>query len=56
MFSSEMWEPYITGNIDVHDIPCRHARMTEAIPISLIGKLLETHLKRQDYHYNDKHA
>jgi thioesterase domain-containing protein len=40
-----LWEPYITGQINVHEIPCRHARMTEPISIALIGRLLERHLQ-----------
>lgn len=45
IFSPELWEPYITGQINVHEIPCRHARMTEPISIALIGRLLERHLQ-----------
>jgi thioesterase domain-containing protein/acyl carrier protein len=44
-FYPELWQPYITGRIEQHAIPCRHARMTEAIPIALIGRLLQQHLK-----------
>jgi len=47
-FYPELWQPYITGRIEQHDIPCSHARMTEAIPIALIGRLLEQHLGELD--------
>jgi amino acid adenylation domain-containing protein/non-ribosomal peptide synthase protein (TIGR01720 family) len=44
-FSPEMWATYITGSIAVHEIQCRHAHMTDPIPIATIGRLLERHLQ-----------
>jgi thioesterase domain-containing protein len=45
-FYPALWQPYITGRIAQHNIPCRHARMTEMIPIALIGRLLQRHLEQ----------
>jgi len=44
-FFPELWEPYVTGRIEVHELPCRHAHMTDPIPIATIGRLLEQHLQ-----------
>ena len=44
-FYPELWQPYITGRIKQHDIPCRHAHLTQPIPIGRIGRLLEQHLR-----------
>jgi thioesterase domain-containing protein len=44
-FSPELWAPYITGSIAVHEIQCRHAHMTDPTPLAAIGRLLERHLQ-----------
>ena len=45
LLSPELWRPYVTGRIDVHEIPCRHEEMTDAEPIAAIGRLLEARLR-----------
>ncbi len=42
--SPRMWGPYVTGEIEVHDISGRHAQMIDPAAMSTIGRLLEQHL------------
>jgi thioesterase domain-containing protein len=41
----EAWKPFVTGNIEVHTIDCRHGEMTEPVPLKEIGRILEQHLR-----------
>src|SRR5207248_2580552 len=44
-FTPQDWAPYVTGEIEVREIPCRHDHMTDPIPIATIGRLLEQSLQ-----------
>src|SRR5205085_4907617 len=41
----EAWKPFITGNIDVHPVDCKHGAMTEPAPLKEIGRILEQRLQ-----------
>lgn len=38
--SVKTWEPYINGNLEVHDIHCRHKDMCQPKPLEEIGAIL----------------
>ncbi|KAI8345258.1 hypothetical protein B0O80DRAFT_431734 [Mortierella sp. GBAus27b] len=38
------WEPYVQGEIKVHDIRCKHDDMRESGPIAEIGSILDQRL------------
>jgi thioesterase domain-containing protein len=39
------WQPYITGNLEVHTVHCKHYEMTEPAPLKVIGKILDQRLR-----------
>jgi thioesterase domain-containing protein len=39
--SPDLWRPYVSGTIDVHELPCTHLELTDPGPIAAIGSLLE---------------
>jgi nonribosomal peptide synthetase DhbF len=39
------WQSYITGNIEVHTVHCKHYEMTEPAPLKAIGKILNQRLR-----------
>ncbi|MFC4376416.1 amino acid adenylation domain-containing protein [Nocardia halotolerans] len=41
---AEAWQPFVTGNIHNHDLPCRHAAMTTPEALAVIGPVLHRHL------------
>ncbi|WP_255588818.1 amino acid adenylation domain-containing protein [Nocardia sp. MH4] len=41
---AEAWQPFVTGNIHNHDLPCRHAAMTTPESLAAIGPVLHRHL------------
>ncbi|MEU3012285.1 amino acid adenylation domain-containing protein [Nocardia asteroides] len=41
---AEAWQPFVTGNIHNHDLPCRHAAMTTPESLAVIGPVLHRHL------------
>ncbi|WP_336085591.1 amino acid adenylation domain-containing protein [Nocardia sp. SSK8] len=41
---AEAWQPFVTGNIHNHDLPCRHAAMTTPDSLAAIGPVLHRHL------------
>ncbi len=43
--SPSTWKSYVTGDIAVHEIACRHADMSLPAPLSTIGRLVEQHLR-----------
>lgn len=43
-FSPAQWQPYVTGQIRVHEIHCRHPRIMDPENIVLIGRLLREYL------------
>jgi thioesterase domain-containing protein len=45
LFSPDLWAPYVTGDIDIHWIPCKHTRMVDPISIAAIGRVLEQRLQ-----------
>jgi thioesterase domain-containing protein len=42
----EAWEPYISGEIRIREVPCRHQLMTEPDSLAIIGSILRTELER----------
>ena len=45
ILSVEQWKPYLLGEIEVHDIDCRHDDMDRPEPIAEIGRILERKLR-----------
>lgn len=43
-FSPAQWRPYVTGQIRVHDVHCRHPRMMDPEHLVTIGRLLREYL------------
>jgi nonribosomal peptide synthetase DhbF len=41
VLSPDLWRPYVTGPLDVHELPCTHLELTDPGPIAVIGSLLE---------------
>ncbi|MCG1042949.1 amino acid adenylation domain-containing protein [Mycetohabitans sp. B8] len=42
--SPEVWQPYVLGNIEVHDIACQHYDMELPVPTAQIGRILRQKL------------
>ena len=36
------WRPYITGDLEVHTVHCKHYEMTEPAPLKFIGNILNS--------------
>jgi len=34
----ESWLPYLNGNIDIHDMDCRHKDLCQPEPLAQIGR------------------
>jgi nonribosomal peptide synthetase DhbF len=43
-FSLEQWQPYVSGQIQVHEIHCRHPRMMDPEILVMIGSFLRRYL------------
>jgi ribosomal protein S28E/S33 len=43
--SAQVWEPYVLGEIEVHDIHCEHDDMDRPQPMTEIGHILSHKLK-----------
>ena len=41
------WQPFITGNLEVHSIDCKHGEMAEPGPLKEIGSILERKLQEK---------
>ncbi|WP_330254866.1 amino acid adenylation domain-containing protein [Nocardia sp. NBC_00565] len=39
------WQPFITGTIHNHDLPCKHSAMTTPESLAVIGPVLNEHLE-----------
>ena len=46
-FSPVQWSNYVTGEIKVHELHCRHPRITDPEQIAIIGKVLRNYLKER---------
>src|SRR5205085_5747134 len=46
VLSPDLWRPYATGPIDVHELPCTHLELTDPGPIATTGSLLEARSPR----------
>jgi nonribosomal peptide synthetase DhbF len=44
---TEAWRPYLTGEIVVHPVACRHAQMIWPLPIAEIGRVVAAELERR---------
>ncbi|MCG1048623.1 non-ribosomal peptide synthetase [Mycetohabitans sp. B6] len=42
--SPKVWQPYVMGNIEVHDIACQHYDMALPVPTAQIGRILRQKL------------
>jgi len=42
----DAWRPHITGEIRIHEIPCRHQLMTEPVSLARIGSVLAIELEQ----------
>ncbi|WP_338925532.1 non-ribosomal peptide synthase/polyketide synthase [Mycetohabitans endofungorum] len=42
--SPKVWQPYVMGNIEVHDIACQHYDMELPVPTAQIGRILRQKL------------
>jgi len=40
------WNSFVSGNIDIHSVHCKHYEMTEPAPLKVIGKVLNERLRR----------
>jgi len=47
--SPNVWAPYVTGQIQVHEIKCGHTEMANPGPIRDIGRILEEHLSKSQF-------
>jgi len=45
ILAPRQWAAYCSGQIKAYEIPCTHAQMTESIPITEIGRIVEEHLQ-----------
>ncbi|KAI8347843.1 Alpha/Beta hydrolase protein, partial [Mortierella sp. GBAus27b] len=45
LISASDWEPYVEGEIEVHEINCAHYDMMEVTPITEIGRILDQRLQ-----------
>ncbi|MFC5327294.1 amino acid adenylation domain-containing protein, partial [Bradyrhizobium oligotrophicum] len=45
--SPDVWRPYVSGEIETHEIACVHGRMTDPAPMAQIGKILATKLRAE---------
>jgi nonribosomal peptide synthetase DhbF len=45
--STEVWRPFVEGQIEVHQIDCTHQTMMEPVPAAEIGSVLATELTKQ---------
>jgi thioesterase domain-containing protein len=45
----EAWRAHVTGEIRVHEIPCRHQLMTEPTSLAKIGSILSDKLEQLAY-------
>jgi thioesterase domain-containing protein len=41
VLSPDLWRPYVSGAVDVHELPCTHLELTDPGPIAVIASLLE---------------
>jgi thioesterase domain-containing protein len=41
VLSPDLWRPYVSGAVDVHELPCAHLELTDPGPIAVIASLLE---------------
>ncbi|QRV24531.1 non-ribosomal peptide synthetase [Marinomonas foliarum] len=41
---SNAWISRVTGNIEVHKVPCRHQDMLDSEPLSIIGPIIHEHV------------
>jgi nonribosomal peptide synthetase DhbF len=44
---TDAWRPYVRGQIRVHQVACRHERMTEPGPLAEIGQVLAAELEKR---------
>src|ERR1051326_3810434 len=43
-FSTADWRDYVTGEIKVHELHCRHPRITDPEQIAIVGRVLRNYL------------
>ncbi|MEU2424001.1 alpha/beta fold hydrolase, partial [Streptomyces sp. NPDC007851] len=42
--TAEVWRPYVTGDIEFHEVACVHGAMTQPAPLAVIGRVVGRHL------------
>jgi amino acid adenylation domain-containing protein len=42
--TADVWQPYVTGDVEFHEIDCVHGEMTQPAPLAAIGGVLGRHL------------
>jgi nonribosomal peptide synthetase DhbF len=38
--SADRWKPYVSGQIAVHEVDCKHIQMMQPVPLASIGAVL----------------
>nr|WP_323073551.1 non-ribosomal peptide synthetase [Mycetohabitans endofungorum] len=46
LISSDVWQPYVLGNIETYDIHCKHSDMSHPTPTAEIGQILSQKLDK----------
>jgi glyine---[glycyl-carrier protein] ligase len=44
----DVWRPYVLGQVRIHEVACRHAQMTQPIPMAEIGPAVALELEEHD--------
>jgi nonribosomal peptide synthetase DhbF len=43
--SADRWKPYVSGQIAVHEVDCKHIQMMQPVPLASIGAVLARELR-----------
>jgi nonribosomal peptide synthetase DhbF len=54
--SRQAWRPYLTGQMEIHEIPCRHRAMAESASLAKVSEVIRDRIARpasasRDTHY-----
>ncbi|KAK9693390.1 hypothetical protein K7432_013934 [Basidiobolus ranarum] len=52
LVAPDMLKPYVHGNIETHNINCKHSDMDNSAPIAAIGRILANKLNERDLSYS----
>nr|BAX90000.1 Non-ribosomal peptide synthetase [Kibdelosporangium sp. AK-AA56] len=45
LYTHRAWQPYVSGRVDNHDVPCTHHAMTRPAPLAVIGPTVADRLR-----------